>query len=221
MVPLGVAQTILADPMPWWMISVHKVLVTAGIYTVIYLFLVLTLIRFQFFAKGIFLTWGAGWVTWIYFLASQNRGVGLGFLGFAIGIYWILICLTLFKELARSYWNPKLRWYEGVPAAVPQLICRIEEETEVRLSRADQDGLFVFLKNPPTKLSEFFGRKKKMEVSFSFQGTFVRCFCRPTVEVTRSPAKGYGLRFDGNSPDIRKEIGDLLERLRVEGYVNS
>jgi hypothetical protein len=33
------------------------------------------------------------------------------------------------------------------------------------------------------------------------------------------PGDGFGLRFEPASPDLQKELGDFIERLKGEGYV--
>ena len=125
--------------------------------------------------------------------------------------------------MERSFFDPQLAWYQGLPRSIPGLNCRIlsgDEELEVRVSRFDLDGTFVFCSPSPrrskAKLSSLLS-EEKLDMIFRFRENELTCRGTPALSIGKGI--GAGIQFHEISEDQKKDIGDFVELLRGEGYV--
>jgi hypothetical protein len=169
-------------------------------------------------------------VTWVLVsgvLAYRMTSTAMGFFVLSLGAYLFGILSWLRFELSRSFFNPQVTWYQGLPKPIPGLKCKLvagSQSTEVRVSYMDREGVFVFssdiLKNFSLSLNQFLSQKKprkNLELVFQYRDSKMSCEGTPTLLMERGA--GVGIRFRNLSPDLQKEIGDFIERLRGEGYV--
>lgn len=183
-------------------------------------------------------TWLLGANRWAYFLtlalsliwisgtglaAYRMSSTALGFFTVSLTAYLVGVLSWLKYELSRSFFNPQLRWYQGLPKAIPGLRCKLvagELSTEVRVSHMDREGVFIFSsdfkKSFRASLNQFL-TNQSLGLVFQYRESSMTCEGTPTLLMERG--SGAGIRFQNLSPDLQKEIGDFIEQLRGEGYV--
>jgi hypothetical protein len=124
--------------------------------------------------------------------------------------------------MGRSFFDPQLRWYQGLPRPIPGLKCRLpgaSPKSDFRVSRLDGDGAFIYVETEGTlKFSDL----PESEMIFSFRDRQVRCRGVPVRSLAKGAGfageAGAGFQFRGMPPDSRKELGDFVEILRGEGH---
>jgi hypothetical protein len=164
----------------------------------------------------------------LWFISSawvsiRMRYPTLGFYTLILLAFFLLELLWLKIELQRSFFDPQLTWYQGLPKPIPGLKCELllgEKPIDMRVSRIDTEGAFIFslgrVTEIPGVLSVLVDRKK-LEMSFVFRDRKITCQGSPTLALDRGV--GGGIQFFGVSSDLKKEIGDFIEVLQGEGYV--
>ena len=129
--------------------------------------------------------------------------------------------VALSEELRQSYLDPKLRWFQGSPKAIPGLTCQVgfgEAPVLFRVTRFDSRG--AFLAYGERSSAAPFEKKTLAKLHFSFRHRELVCAGRARSSLYREgQALGLGFEFQDLSLDQKKEIDDFLELLRGEGYV--
>jgi len=159
----------------------------------------------------------------------RNTLQGLWALG-VTGVCVFLIC-WIKREQMRSYFNPQIPWFQGLPRAIPQLRATIIGEgglvsdPPLLVCRVDEEGLFAFssqggaVHQSDVEMELFHGSpfdERKVRI----KGRVVRQF-ESRVCHGQSKDWGIGVRFSWISPDSEKDFLDFLEVLRGEGYISS
>ena len=125
--------------------------------------------------------------------------------------------------MGRSFFDPRLSWYQGMPKPIPGLRCRLEKSLDLDVCRLDQDGAFLFYSANPSQDGKSQGvlpgllAKRRLSMVFYFRDRQVECQGIPILSL--KDGRGMGVQFLGATDDLNKDIGDLLEFLRGEGYV--
>jgi hypothetical protein len=162
-------------------------------------------------------SFGAIWVLLSSWMAVRTSNAALGFFVAFLTLYFILTLSWIRREIGRSFVDPGIRWYEGLPRPIPGLDCQLVRGAHgetYRVSRLDRDGAFIFRKGSPSELDL---ESEKGELVFSFKGQSVRCTGSLVSLLDRGD--GAGFQFKAIPADRRKELGDFVERLRGEGHV--
>jgi hypothetical protein len=163
------------------------------------------------------------WVSTSVFLAVKMNFPSLGFFTVLIGMILLAQFGWLYIEFHRSFFDPGLAWYQALPGAIPNLVCRLEKgdiQVNLRVSRIDRDGAFVFGKLTEEALFQPFftlAQSNQLEAYFLFRNLSLRCAAIPVVLIQRGI--GVGIQFVKTTSDSSKEIVDFVEVLRGEGYV--
>ncbi|NBU20329.1 hypothetical protein EBS43_02770 [bacterium] len=131
--------------------------------------------------------------------------------------------LLILREMNQSFLNPEVNWYQGLPEFLPVIECQVafqNKKLEMRASRFDLKGVFLF----PSRLN---GDSKKgisqvtqlleCRVELRFRNSEMWMRAKPIAFMPRS--YGIGLEWIDLKGDLKKDLGDLKERLRGEGYV--
>ena len=126
-------------------------------------------------------------------------------------LFWWVLGGWLKMELGRSFLSSGTTWYQSLPRPLPTLKCQTSGR-EFKVSRFDRDGAFIFDREPFTAAVP-----KKMELTFVLNNKTIQCEAEPMTLL--SGGRGIGLRFKNLKPDIKKDLGDFVEKLRGEGYV--
>ncbi len=220
-VPFAVLQAILASGAPLWNLPRDRI----GFVALLALALFLPLVHW--------LNSGKIWALWLtaitalsWFLVSMFSAFHLVSFWMAIfvtflGAYWLVTCLWLRAELQKSYFDPQMKWYHGAPEAIAGLSAEIVEGGplgEFRVCRFDRDGAFVFRSSAQSEeKAELRRPPKRLAVAFRYRGREV--LVNGAVIKVIGQGDGFGFRFAAPSPDLQKDLGDFIERLKGEGYV--
>jgi hypothetical protein len=142
----------------------------------------------------------------------------------APSLLWILN--VLYQGWSRPCFDSGVSWYQGYPRAIPEVTAHIkglDQGIVSRVARLDRDGIFVFTSSLETPWANAFSMLENVIVELHFRdrtlqlsGLPVRCWGE---ERLGSQSQGLGLRFIGNSSDLKKQLGDWIEKLKGEGYV--
>jgi hypothetical protein len=165
-------------------------------------------------SSGLALAWiiATAWVA----LSSQYPPMGF-FAVFLLGFFFVTLS-ALNCELRRSFMDPQLTWYQGLPKPIPGLKCSIElgeRTSDFKVSRIDLDGAFLFSSEFDWKKGISISERKKLDLTFYFKDRKFACSGVPIVSIDQ----GLGVQFFNISADLYKEIGDFVELLRGQGYV--
>lgn len=216
----GALHVLIADPRPWWRIPIFDLGMGALWVAALIFPLGAAFLRGRFMVRSTLIPLAAVWISAAFFQSILQRNAMLAFFSVGLLIYALAAIQWLWTESDRSYFNPKLQWYEGPPGKISTLDCKIliddQNAQSVAASatpaRLDRDGVFLFA----SLEAELWARITGVELSF--EGNTVRVPALSTTTVGRERAHGFGLRFADVSPDTQKDLGDFLERLRVHGY---
>jgi hypothetical protein len=147
---------------------------------------------------------------------------GLAFFAVFLAAGGALLLLWIRRQTREAFYDPGLRWYQRLPKPIPGLSCIArpegsESREEFKVSRLSASGAFIF---SDRAVPESLGRRdRSVELEFKFRDRWLRCTALPMVEVDRGCGAGWGLRFAPVPPDLRKNLGDFIEQIRGEGYV--
>lgn len=177
------------------------------------------------------------WISASAWLSFRMHYPPLGFFTVFLATFLSGTLFWIENEMNRSFLNPQMTWYQGAPKAIPGLKCEVIEEEKkavLSVSRIDEDGVFVFAPSfAPSTESDLLNvfapasktgrdkKKRELNLAFHFRSRRLTCPGIATLLVTPNHGRGLGagVRFQKNSPDLKKEIGDFVEALRGEGYV--
>lgn len=165
-------------------------------------------------------TLGGGW------LAVRNRDAGLGYLILLQSAFFFLFLMWIRWEFQRSFIDPQLRWFQGMPRPLPWMRCQIEipgASTELRVGRLDREGVFLFCGGASQEKARALwaaaGKTGLIDVVLRLRDRELgaRGVIRGVLD-RGIDGFGIGLQFSGMTPDARKALGDFIEYLRGEGY---
>lgn len=227
-VPLVAAETILVLNAPWWRLPYTTIVYWAVTFSLLFLPVIYWITRGRQWALPLVGTLGVAWCLASASIAIATRNTSLGFFTIFLMAYWVGLLAWLRLEMRRSFFDSGVAWYQSVPKAIPGLRCQVKfgpsaasesppstpSFTDVRVSRMDEDGTFVFsdtalgLNTVPIGEADLVFRYRGREVS-----------CHATAISLLPDRRGVGFQFSRMSPDSRKELGDFVWALRGEGYV--
>lgn len=218
----AVFESVVIARAPWWALPVFS-MEKAGIISFVLAVLgAVLLLRGVRATRGIVTTAGVLWVALSALWAVRSRNPGLGFFSIFLTVYLGLFVYWIRYEMSRSFFDPRMKWYEGLPKSIPALSCEIvagNTKTPMKVSRLDEEGTFIFAETPMTLETRFpMSSDRKSELAFHFRDREIRCHAVP-MSFFRRDSEGVGFRFFENSMDQKKELGDFIEALRGEGYV--
>lgn len=231
-VPLAAFEVILVKRAPWWRLPYQQIgFVCAPVFVACVILSILLL-------KGRRIGWYATavldgfWFLSIGWIALRLHYPSLGIFGLILGGVMLAHLAWLKLELGRSYIDPRMHWYEGLPQSVPGLACEVRpqaeraersQKDEYRVSRLDREGVFVFRDNSSATAhrAEKFGKPENVELLLSFREKQARCVGVPVCVFDRMGSESIvGFKFRDMSADSRKLLGDFVEALKGEGYVS-
>lgn len=221
-VPLVATEVIIATRSPWWNLPLRGM----GYWSLAYFLLC--------FPIGLWILAGRRWAysllrvllaVWLFAsvsLAIKSRLPALGFFSLFLAMLTWLELTWLKRELGRSFLDPKIFWFQGLPRPISGLKCKIagaESLLDLDVSRLDQDGAFVYVPYPKQKGPlPFKGlhRRKKFQLEFSYRDQKLVCAGNPVMHL--NSGAGAGFQFADPGADSSKEIGSFVELLRAEGH---
>lgn len=211
---------------PWWSLPLR----TMGLWSLAVTLLLLPLSIWMAHGKTWALrTTGAIAVIWCTVTAAfavWTQNFWLGFFNLGLCLFWWVLFSWLKREMTRSFFDPNLRWYQGLPKAIPKLECEVIARNPrvkgkgirqvFQVSRMDREGAFLFSRKRNADVMRSLSRgRAKLNFNFydkkiSVRGVPVRVF---------DHGLGFGYRFVPKDSDHAKNLGDFIEKLQGEGYV--
>jgi hypothetical protein len=213
-VPIAALETIIATRAPWWRLPYSTMENAALAAAAVFLPLSILVQKGKkwalWSAVGILTTWVAlsGW------FAVRTHHPALGFFTLFLVLFFGMVANWIRQELERSYFDPRISWYHGLPKPVPGLSCEAAER-RFRVARLDEQGTFLYLVEGSTL--EPVSPRDRLGLVFAFRDRELRCQGFPIRELRGR--QGIGVQFRDLAPDMRKELGDFVELLKGEGYV--
>ena len=222
-IPLAGFEAAIILRMPWWKLPWHEIGIGSASVAAVCVPLVVWLMNGRRWAFQGTLVLAYTWALLTAWLAIRLRYPALGFFTVFLLIYLVVLLFWMRFEIGRSFLDPQLKWYQGFPKPIPDLKCQLattEEQADCRVSRLDREGAFIFsdakIRGGGAGLP-FLRPREKTELTFRFRDLQFRCQGVP-MAVLESRSGG-GFQFQGLTPDMNKELGDFIEQLRGEGYV--
>lgn len=229
-VPVIVLQVVLVSKAPWWNLPLEQMRLWAFASGIVILPLSLALGHGKRWALILINALAGAWIAVSIFLAFRYESFWMALIVIAIVLFWILFWLWVRHEMNRSFFNPQVEWYQGLPKPIPGLKCQADvsvlakgkgaaQKIAFNVCRLDQDGAFIFFDRNKVSgaKAKIVPQKKKVSLEFKFKDTKLSCFGAPVKKMRAG--LGIGIRFVDLNPDLRKELGDFIERLKGEGYV--
>ncbi|MBC7693405.1 MAG: hypothetical protein H7222_16690 [Methylotenera sp.] len=219
-VPVAAVETIIVTRAQWWNLPKTTIEIWSGSVALISLPLALWMLAGKRWALHLTALFGILWTVLSLWVAFRTENPGLGFFTLLLMVLWLALFTGLKHEMSRSFFDPHLKWFQGLPEAIPGVACILNAESEstspaLRASRLDVDGAFVF--NPGEEPISPDQIRKISEMIFRFKDREVRCHAK-MMSVLKDN-RGFGFQFIHVAPDARKELGDFIETMRGEGYV--
>jgi hypothetical protein len=224
-VPLAALETVIVTRAPWWRLPYQSM----GIWSLAVLLICFPLAVWLMRGKrwAIFVTQGffCAWVLLNVSIAIRLRNPAIGFFTLLLLAFFGALSVWIRHEMGRSFFDPQLSWYQGLPRPLPGLRCKVswgDQELECRVSRLDREGAFVFHESrgadigAPGPLSSL-RPEVRSELTFHFRERTIRFPALPVRALDGD--RGVGFQFNGLAPDHRKQLGDFIETLKGEGYV--
>ena len=171
------------------------------------------------------------WILASFWMTFHVGYPQLGFFTLLLFLFFAALLLSLQYEMGRSFFDPGLPWYQGMPKPIPGLKCQLsttsspkstsnEQTVDLDVCRLDQDGAFLFCSDKDGKSKErlpILLTQRRLGMIFYFRDRQVECQGAPILSLTQGT--GAGIQFLGATDDLSKDIGDFVELLRGEGYV--
>lgn len=216
-IPLAAFQTVVVSRAPWWKLPYQQIQIWSLGVGLVCLPLAYATSRGKKWAFHALSVFAGLWTALSAWTAIRLADPSIGFYTVFLGAFWVSVLSWAKHEMGRSFFDPHMEWYQGLPEAIPGLQCEIRQKDSakrLRVSRLDGDGAFVF-----TDAESRFdvSRDQELELVFSFKGRQARCSGFPVRKLEHS--RGVGIQFREMAPDQRKDLGDFVEQLRGEGYV--
>jgi hypothetical protein len=161
--------------------------------------------------------------------AAWIRGTLQGIWAVGVSAFCTGLVAWTRHEQRRSYFDPKMPWFQGLPIAIPRLTAVVTSGahpagSELQVCRLNSEGMFAFSRSgaivPETEVElELRHGDPHEERKTRIAGTVVRQF-EGRSSKRDSGDWGVGIRFHSREPDAEKDLLDFLEVLRGEGYIN-
>jgi len=225
-VPLAAFEVILVKRAPWWRLPYQQIGLSCAPVFILCVALSIFLMRGRKFALYATAFSGAVWFLSNGWMALRLHYPSLGIFALILGGLMLAHLAWLNFELSRSYLDPRMHWYEGLPQPIPGLVCELRSSStreKYRVARLDREGVFIFRDHSrgDSPQSMGFGKPDSRELFLSFRDRQVWCLGVPVRTFSRMGAESVvGFQFRDMSADSRKVLGDFVEALKGEGYVS-
>lgn len=215
-IPLSALAVVIARNAPWWRLPYGSIVLWSAPSLFLSVVLALMLIRGSRLPERLVPLF-LGFACFVCTVAAfRFHSTSLGFYTLILALVSGGYIVWLKAELSRSFYDPKIRWYQGLPQPIPGLSCEMSGAS-YRVGRLDREGAFVFQpeESPGGAVSE----KAPYELVFRFRSREVHCTGIPIVVLDRvAKNSGVGVQFKGMTPDMNKKLGDFVETIHGEGY---
>ena len=220
-IPIAALEVWAISRQSYWQLAIKPVEIWSGVAALITIPLMFWMSRVKKWALAIAVVVFGVWIFSSAWVAVRLKYPGLGFFTVGLAVIFTLALLWIRFEMTRSFLDPQLRWYEGIPRSLPGLSCTLEHSAESRLfcvSQIDLDGVFLVpdTLNGGSKEVESSARDLvNLKIKFRDSEIEIRGVVRNIVRNSRA----LGVQFTHLDPDLKKEVSHFIESLRGEGYV--
>jgi hypothetical protein len=223
--PLSVLQNLIMNPAPWWRLPYLSIAIASAPVILAYVIVGWALLRGKRLGYYLVKILSGAWLLQSGWMAIHLRNVSLGFFALFLGVLLLSFIAWIRVELNRSFFNPRIRWFEGLPKPIPGLECELLSESDrpvLRVNRIDREGAFLFCEpRQDDQGAVKLNNREAREILFSFRDRKVQCRGVAIRVLNRMGAQtGVGIQFTDMSLDARKMLGDFVETLKGEGYVS-
>ncbi len=222
-IPFIAIEVVIVTQAPWWNLPYRSMGYWSLAYALICIPISIWLWSAKRSAYSIVVVLSVVWIVVSAWTAIKTRYPALGFFVIFLLGFFCLVLPWIRNEMNRSFFNPQLMWYQSLPKPIPGLKCQLangEKVLDLRVSRIDIDGAFIFSSDDQRRISTFLASVnsgKTLEMLFRFRDCQVSCNGNPILLVGKGV--GVGVQFIELSADLRKEVGDFVEMLRGGGYI--
>ncbi|MBL7715999.1 MAG: hypothetical protein JNL01_11085 [Bdellovibrionales bacterium] len=228
-IPMAILQLLVAARIQWWSLPLRQILIMSVLVGALCTFFAIFLIRGNRWAMTCVNISTILWTVFSGIHAFRMENYGMAFYSVFIAFYGLTLSFLISNETQRSFFDPRMKWFQGTPEKIPGLKCWFIDpatEFELKVGRFDEDGAFVYAdsQQPSEKLKALLSDKKsakklmrKVDIGFEFQNRKIQCSGN-VISVLEYGA-GVGIQFRAMDFDARKDLGDFVEELKGMGYV--
>lgn len=224
-IPLIAVEIALVSRAPIWDLPWQRMGYGAFAFALVSIPLVAWLLSLHRWAWHLALCLGAIWVFFSFVLSIRMGFPNLTFFSVFLSLLLIGQFYLISREMNQSFLYPRVSWFQGRPELVPHLIGEVKlmdgaESFQVRVSRFDSQGVFIFPVAPVTQVQERIQSLMQCshcELVLQFRQLCFQGTAQPIVFLSRG--LGVGLQWKFMDFDLKKELEDFQEGLRGEGYV--
>jgi hypothetical protein len=231
-IPLISLEVIIVAQAPFWKLPYKNIGYWATTFLLISVPLIVWMNSGKRWALKLCAIFGLLWIIASFWMTFHSGYPQLGFLTFLLCLYFAALLLALQYEMDRSFFNPELPWYQGLPKPIPGLKCQLFDlrknkeglsssiSVELAVCRLDQNGTYLFCQKLDSQGVSFLSsllNKRKLGMAFNFRGRKVEIQGTPITRLAQG--SGCGIQFIETTDDLSKDIGDFVELLKGEGYV--
>ncbi len=216
-IPFVALQTIIAARAPWWDLPIKSIQIWAAAVGMISFPLAIWIAHGKKWAFRVTYVFATIWCLLSVMLAIHLGHFWLNVFVLFLILFWIIVLSKLKIEMERSYLDPNMAWYQGLPETIPGIVCEFKTPNKIysaRVSRFDEDGTFVVF-SETVELSP----RHKNQYELSFFSDEKKVQCQGKLIRALDQFKGLGIQFVNLTPDQKKQAGDFVEWLRGKGYV--
>jgi hypothetical protein len=230
-IPLISVEVAIVARAPIWKLPYQNISYWALTFTLITIPLMVWITAAKKWALNLCGAFAGLWILASSWMAFHMGYPQLVFFTLVLFLFFSGVLLALKHEMSRSFFDPELAWYQGMPKPIPGLRCQLslvdkgkdkskDRSVDLDVCRLDQDGAFLFC---PAQDSESLSllpdllTQPRLGMIFYFRDRQVECQGAPILALNQRT--GAGIQFLGASDDLGKDMGDFVELLRGEGYV--
>jgi hypothetical protein len=215
-IPLAAISVLLSRNASLWRMPVVELAYVCGFAALSVLILGWRIVRGGQFAFLLVGSAGTLWVLGSLVSAIRFHNVVMAVFSIVLAALFTVWIAWTRHEFGRSFFDPRMKWFQGLPKPIPGLECELTSEqgtAKVRVSRIDREGAFLY--SDAASMPERFD-----QITFLFRDRRISCAGIPVRILDRVRERsGVGIQFRNMSPDSRKTLGDFVESLKGEGYV--
>lgn len=215
-IPLSALQVITAHALPWWKVPLARIVGASALAGVVCFIVTRALARNARWPlvalPPLVVTWGVGALAAAYLLRSP----GLAFCAAITLALGALLVTAVDQHWSQAAMDPRASWFEGRPRVLPHLSARlggeaVQSKRDLSVVRLDSEGIFVI------GTSGALTAGVALPIELTFREREVQLAAKPYTHWSGTDV-GAGFRFEGLEPQQRKQLGDLIEQVRGEGY---
>ena len=222
-VVLTAIQVMIEARAPWWRLPYSSMVYWSITCALIGIPLYSWLLSGKRWAYHLTVCLSVLWIISSGWISIQTRNPSLGFFTLSLMTYFLFALLWLRFETNKSFFNPQICWYQSLPRPIHGLTCQVrtgKQPFDYRVSRIDEEGTFIYsnVKDPALSVGYLMNQARPgFDLVFNFRDQKIECRGLPILAL--GEGRGLGLQFMEMTADQKKDVGDFIENLRVQGLI--